>query len=69
MTVPSRVTDFLRRRRGVLFCDTCMRVKLELARPQQAQQVTSALGTAPGFTRHKCVCSICKKDKTVIFAE
>jgi len=69
MTVPSAITDFLQKRRGVRFCDFCLHVRLELARTQQAQQVTSALGTAAGFTRHIGVCSICKKEKTVIFAE
>jgi hypothetical protein len=65
--VPRRGADFLVAYRGTDFCDNCIQDALWLARPQQAQQATSALGASPQFQRRDGTCG-CNRYKLVIRA-
>jgi len=69
MTVPERITKFLNDNRGRGFCDNCIKIRLKLARPQQAQQATSALATTDAFLRADAHCSGCGGMKTVTWAK
>jgi hypothetical protein len=69
MTIREQVADFLKQRPNVAFCNTCLQVKSELARPEQVHQATRALGIAAGFTMEIGACSVCQKERIVIFAE
>jgi hypothetical protein len=68
MTIPAKVTDFLRTHKGQSYCDECLRNNLGLARPQQVQQITSTLETVGCFPRVRGECSICQKTVKVIRA-
>jgi hypothetical protein len=68
MTVPERITRFLNDNKGRGFCDNCIKVRLRLARPQQAQQATSALATTDAFLRAEAHCAGCGAMKTVTWA-
>lgn len=65
MTVPERVSEFLRRNRGEWFCDECIKVALDLKRHQQAQQAAAALGTSSDFSRIDENCSKCDQPRRV----
>jgi hypothetical protein len=67
-SVPQRVAEFLTAQRGFDFCDDCIASPLGLARRQQAQQATSALGASATFRRGDGTCSNCGRDKIVIRA-
>ncbi len=64
-TVPERVADFLKGQAGDPFCDDCVAQRLSLARRQQAQQATSALGASSSFQRAMGICGGCGGKKTV----
>jgi hypothetical protein len=66
VTIPERITNFLREREGTPYCDDCIAKQLGLERRQQAQQATSALGQTGKFLRSKGLCFDCNKDKLVI---
>jgi len=69
MTVPERVTEFLKDNKGRGFCDNCIKVRLQLARPQQAEQATSSLATTDAFLRAEAHCSGCGGKKKVTWAK
>lgn len=69
MTVPERITKFLNDNKGRGFCDNCIKVRLKLARPQQALQATSALATTDAFLRADAHCSGCGGMKKVTWAK
>jgi hypothetical protein len=62
-TVPERLTAFLVKSKGAAFCDDCLRMRLSLARRQQAQQATSALGVTDQFERRLLRCVECGAHK------
>jgi hypothetical protein len=65
MTVPERVAKFLREWKGYAFCNRCIAEKLNLPRPQQAQQATSALATAHGYRQVQAFCYECGLERKV----
>jgi hypothetical protein len=65
MTVPQRITGFLRANPRKLFCDDCIANRLKLAHRQQAQQATVGLATVD-FPRHMGTCFDCGGIKQVI---
>jgi hypothetical protein len=65
MIVPERVAAFLTQVTGNAYCDDCIQEKLKLARRQQAQQATSALGASGRFQREMARCSGCGGEKMV----
>jgi len=65
MTVPERVNKFLREWKGYAFCDRCIAARLNLPRPQQAQQATGALATAHGFWQVRAECYECGETRKV----
>jgi hypothetical protein len=69
MTVPERITEFLNANKGRGFCDNCLKIRLKLARPQQAQQATSALATTGVFLRADANCAGCGGMKKVTWAK
>ncbi len=66
VTVPERITNFLKERESTPYCDDCLAKKLGLQRRQQAQQATSAFAQTGNFLRSKGLCFECGKDKLVI---
>jgi hypothetical protein len=66
MTVPDRVKQWLHDHKGFAYCDSCIRDDLELSRPQQVQQVTSALAGTHGYGRFDGICYECGESRTVI---
>lgn len=63
MIVPERVAAFLVQNKGRAYCDDCIKDKLQLARRQQAQQATSALGASGKFRREEMRCDGCRTTK------
>jgi hypothetical protein len=68
MTVPERITQFLKDNKGRGFCDNCIKLRLKLAKPQDAQQATSALATTGAFMRADANCAGCGGMKKVTWA-
>lgn len=65
MTVPERVVDLIRKSKPRAWCDNCIHAKLGLARHQQAQQATSAIGATSEFVRERGTCDDCGEERTV----
>ena len=63
MSRPEDVVAFLRKRAPKSFCDQCIKEEVGLARPQQAQQITSSLALGGGFARLHRACARCGKPK------
>ncbi len=59
MTVPERVVDFLRKRKGSSFCDDCIAEQLKLKKRQEVQPITATLALCSDFSRDKDICSSC----------
>lgn len=64
-TRPEQVANYLRARRPQAYCDTCITREVGLARPQQAQQATSALAAAGTFKRATGVSELCGTSRLV----
>jgi hypothetical protein len=69
MDVAERVAKFLRDSKGRGFCDNCLRIRVKLARPQQAHEAGSALAATDEFLRAEAHCSGCGGMKTVTWAK
>jgi hypothetical protein len=69
MTVPEQVAKFLTDNKGRGFCDNCIKIRVRLARPQEAQQAASALATTEAFQRADANCSGCGGMKKVTWAK
>jgi hypothetical protein len=69
MTVPQRITGFLRANPRKWFCDDCIAKRLKLAHRQQAQHATAELSTSEDFPRHMGTCFDCGGIKLVIQAK
>jgi hypothetical protein len=67
--VAQRINNYVTKTRPLTLCDKCiaagMGLKNESAHPAQ---ITAALGTTSDFTREHGQCSVCKRQKTVIYA-
>ena len=64
-TRPEQVAAFIKGNRPRAFCDACIKDKVGLARPQQAQQITSALATAGTFRRESGICAACGSERLI----
>ena len=69
MTVPERITQYLKDNKGRGFCDNCIKLRLKLARPQDAQQATSELAATGAFMRADANCAGCGGMKKVTWAK
>ena len=69
MTVRERVAEFLHGNKGRGFCDNCLKVRLKLARPQEAQQASSALAATDAFLRAEAHCAGCGGMKRITWAK
>ena len=49
MTNPEKVVSFLRRNRGVFFCDGCLADKVGVSPKEEVDLITSTLTLCPGF--------------------
>jgi hypothetical protein len=67
-TVPQKINDFLVRRQGRLFCDTCIQERLGLKWRQQVQLITATLAVTETFKRDLGRCCTCNEVKQVIQA-
>jgi hypothetical protein len=67
-TVPQKINDFLVRRPGRMFCDTCIQERLGLKWRQQVQLITATLAVTEAFKRDLGSCGTCKEVKQVIQA-
>ena len=66
MTVLDDVREFLKGRAPRAVCDDCIADELKLSVRQHANHKTRELANAFGFNRRVDVCTMCKKEKTVI---
>jgi hypothetical protein len=66
MTVSERVAKFLQDHKGRAFCDNCLKIRLSLARPQEAQQAATALATTDEFSRAEAHCGGCGGAEKVV---
>jgi hypothetical protein len=69
MTASDRIATFLADNKGRGYCDNCLKVRLKLARPQDAQQAASALARTGAFVRADAHCAGCGGMKTVTWAK
>ena len=69
MGVAERVTKFLADNKGRGFCDNCLKVRLQLPRPQDAQQAASALTKTGAYLRTDANCAGCGGMKKVTWAK
>jgi hypothetical protein len=67
-TVPQKINDFLVRRPGRMFCDTCIQERLGLKWRQQVQLITATLAVTEAFRRELGQCGTCNEIKQVIQA-
>ena len=67
-TVPQKINDFLVRRQGRMFCDTCIQERLGLKWRQQVQLITATLAVTEAFRRDLGQCGTCNEVKQVIHA-
>jgi hypothetical protein len=67
-TVPQKINDFLVRRPGRMFCDTCIQERLGLKWRQQVQLITATLAVTEAFNRDQGHCCTCSEVKQVIQA-
>ena len=67
-TVPQKINDFLVRRQGRMFCDTCIQERLGLKWRQQVQLITATLAVTEAFRRDLGQCGTCNEVKQVIQA-
>jgi hypothetical protein len=67
-TVPQKINDFLVRRPGRVFCDTCIQERLGLKWRQQVQLITATLAVTEAFKRDLGPCCTCSEVKQVIQA-
>jgi hypothetical protein len=65
-TVPQKINDFLVRRPGRTFCDTCIQERLGLKWRQQVQLITATLAVTEAFKRDLGPCCTCSEVKQVI---
>jgi hypothetical protein len=67
-TVPQKINDFLVRRPGHMFCDTCIQERLGLKWRQQVQLITATLAVTDAYKRDLGQCGTCNEVKQVIQA-
>jgi hypothetical protein len=67
-TVPQKINDFVVRRQGRIFCDTCIQEGLGLKWRQQVQLITATLAVTEAFRRDLGCCCACNEVKQVIQA-
>ena len=66
--VPEKISDFLVRRQGRMYCDTCIQERLGLKWRQQVQLITATLAVTESFKREVGRCCTCGDAKQVIQA-
>jgi len=69
MTVTERVAAFLRASKGRGFCDNCLRLRVKLARPQDAEHAADALAATDEFLRAEAHCAGCGGMKKITWAK
>ena len=67
-TLPEKICDFLNRRQGRMYCDSCIQERLGLKWRQQVQLITATLGVTGSFKRELGRCRACNEAKQVIYA-
>jgi hypothetical protein len=67
-TIPEKISDFLLRRHGRMYCDSCIQERMGLKWRQQVQLITATLGVTQAFKRELGRCCTCNEDKQVIYA-
>ncbi len=67
-SVPEKISDFLIRRQGGTYCDTCIQERLGLKWRQQVQLITATLAVTECFKRELGRCRTCDDVKQVIQA-
>jgi len=68
-TVVERIAQFLRASKGRGFCDNCLRLRVRLARLEEAQHAATQLAAEEGFLRAEAHCSGCGGMKTITWAQ
>jgi hypothetical protein len=65
LSLPEKISSFLTKRRGRMYCDTCIQERLGLKWRQQVQLVTATLAVTEGYARQFNRCCICQIDRQV----
>jgi len=68
MSLPEKISAFLVRRPGRMYCDTCIQERLGLRWRQQVQLVTATLAVTNGYARQLNLCCRCQMRRQVTLA-
>jgi hypothetical protein len=67
-SVPQKIRDFLVRRQGRTYCDTCIQEQFGLKWRQHVRLITATLAVTESFKRDLGRCCTCHEPKKVIHA-
>ena len=68
LSLPEKISIFLKERRGRMYCDACIQERLGLKWRQQVQLVTATLAVTEGYAREFSCCSVCQIERLVTLA-
>jgi hypothetical protein len=67
-SVPQKIRDFLVRRQGRMYCDTCIQEQFGLKWRQHVRLITATLAVTESFKRDLGRCCTCHEPKKLIHA-
>jgi hypothetical protein len=67
-SLPEKISAFLTRCPGRMYCDTCIQERLGLRWRQQVQLVTATLGVTNGYAREFNRCCVCQGERQITLA-
>jgi|ERR1700740_3178 hypothetical protein len=67
-SLPEKISAFLTRCPGRMYCDTCIQERLGLRWRQQVQLVTATLGVTNGYARGFNRCCVCQEERQITLA-
>jgi hypothetical protein len=67
-SLPEKISNFLMRCPGRMYCDTCIQERLGLRWRQQVQLVTATLAVTNGYAREFNRCCVCQMERQVTLA-
>jgi hypothetical protein len=67
-SLPEKISAFLTRCPGRMYCDTCIQERLGLRWRQQVQLVTATLAVTNGYAREFNRCCVCQEARHVTLA-
>jgi hypothetical protein len=67
-SLPEKISAFLTRCPGRMYCDTCIQERLGLRWRQQVQLVTATLAVTKGYAREFNRCCVCQEERQITLA-